>query len=211
MPSGRGPRSSPRSTRTPRRSDRGQRRSARGIPARVPRRLRGWTTLSKEHRVKHPRFRWAALAAAVATFGLASTAQAADPQIINTNSGRALEAHSDRRVTVSPSNAANLRQHWQIETGSNGQVRYRSSAFASCLVTPLGATSASVDRLTLGPCGGIGARNLWSPASFSTSGSLIQSAQSTQIISEALCIGGPCDDLAHVVPGSFAPLDFITR
>lgn len=152
-------------------------------------------------------------AAVLSTLALASSAHAAGPQIVSTNSGKALEAQPDGRVAVRTSNTSNLRQHWTVETASSGKVRYRNDALLSCLVTPPGATPSSVDELRMGPCFGIGARNLWSPLSFSTSGRLIKSMQTGQLAAEPLCIGtSPCDDLVRLAPANFSPaLDFILR
>ena len=160
----------------------------------------------------HSPIRWA-LAAVLGGLALSSTAQAAGPQIVSTNTGLALEARSDARVSARASNAANLRQHWTVESASNGHVRYRNDALGSCLVTPPGATPENVDELRVGPCGGVGARNLWSPLSFSAAGRLIKSAQTGQLIAEPLCIADlPCDDLARLDPASFSPaLDFVLR
>jgi hypothetical protein len=154
-----------------------------------------------------------ALAAVLGSLAFASTAHAAGPQIVSTNSSKALEAQLDGRVTVRSSNTSNLRQHWTVETASNGLVRYRNDALLSCLVTPPGATSTSVNELRMGPCFGIGARNLWSSLSFSSSGRLMKSAQTTQLVAEPLCIDiSPCDDLARLAPASFSPaLDVILR
>jgi hypothetical protein len=152
-------------------------------------------------------------AAVLSTLALASTAHAAGPQIVSTNSGKALEAQPDGRVAVRSSNPSNLRQHWTVESASGGKVRYRNDGLLSCLVTPPGATPSSVDELRMGPCGGIGARNLWSQLSFSSIGRLLKSAQTTQLAAEPLCIdSSPCDDLARLAPASFSPaLDFILR
>ena len=159
------------------------------------------------------RIRWA-LASVLGGLVFSSSAYAASPQIVSTNSGKAHEAQFDGRVTVAASNPVNVRQQWQVEPAANGQVRYRNGALlGSCLVTPSGAAPATVDRLQLGPCFGVGKRNQWSSLSFSTAGRLLKSAQTAQLASEPLCIGvGPCDDLAHLVPASFSPaLDFILR
>ena len=155
----------------------------------------------------------AAAASAAAAVSFSAAAQAAGPQILSTNSGRALEAQFDGRVKVATSNVSALRQRWLVETGANGKVRYRNEGLpGSCLVTPPDATASSVNNLALGPCFGIGARNLWSPLTFNTAGGFLQSAQTSQLASEPLCIdSSPCDDFAHVVPASFAPLEFILR
>ena len=170
-------------------------------------------THRRERATTRSRMRWIPLAGVLAALTFSATAQAAGPQIVSTGSGHALQAESNFSVTVRPSNAANFRQRWQVEPAANGLVRYRNSALGSCLVTPVGATASSVNPVALGPCFGIGARNLWSSLSFSTSGRLLKSAQTGQLVAAPLCIdASPCDNLARVVPASFSPaLDFVLR
>ena len=116
------------------------------------------------------RLRLILLAAVVATAALAfgSTARAdASTQLINAGSiefgppALAMEVAPDGtdRVFLQPPNPQSFRQQWQKEPVVNGQSRYRNKATNKCLIVP--AVAGANDDLLVGPCSGVGARNMW--------------------------------------------------
>ena len=116
------------------------------------------------------RLRLILLAAVVAIAALASgsaTRADASTQLINAGSiefgppTQAMEVVPDGtdRVFLQPSNPQSFRQQWQKEPVVNGQSRYRNKATNKCLIVP--PVAGANDDLLVGPCSGVGARNLW--------------------------------------------------
>jgi hypothetical protein len=107
-----------------------------------------------------------AAVAGTAALALGSPARAdASTQLINAGTVEfgpptlALEVGFDSRVFIRPSNPRSFQQQWDKEPEGNGRSRYRNRATNACLIVP--ATTNPGDDLRVGPCGGVGARNLW--------------------------------------------------
>jgi hypothetical protein len=104
------------------------------------------------------------LAALIATlalaFGAAARADAAPVQLINAaQRGNAMEVLPDGTVALRPSKPASFRQKWEKEPFGTIGFRFRNLATNGCLIVPAVTVDNAV--LRVGPCGGVGNRNLW--------------------------------------------------
>jgi hypothetical protein len=115
------------------------------------------------------------LAAVVATLALAflSAARAdASAQLINAAQRQnAMEVLADGTVALRPSKPASFRQKWDKEPFGTIGFRFRNLATSACLITP--STVIDNQLLRVGPCGGVGNRNLWqvhNPVKFNGAG-----------------------------------------
>jgi hypothetical protein len=116
------------------------------------------------------------LAALIATialaFGAAARADAAPVQLINAaQRGNAMEVLADGTVALRPSKPASFRQKWEKEPFGTIGFRFRNLATNGCMIAP--ATAINNQILRVGPCGGVGNRNLWrvrNPVKFNGAG-----------------------------------------
>lgn len=111
----------------------------------------------------------AALIAALA-FG-AARADAAPVQLRNAQNGQMMEVLADNTVALRASKPASFRQKWEKEPLGTVGFRFRNLATNACLIAPPTAINNTV--LRVGPCGGVGNRNLWrvhNPVKFNGAG-----------------------------------------
>ena len=103
----------------------------------------------------------AALIAMIAlAMGAAARADAAPVQLINAaQKTKAMEVLADGTVALRPSKPASFRQKWEKEPFGTIGFRFRNLATNACMIAP--ATAVNNTALRVGPCGGVGNRNLW--------------------------------------------------
>jgi Cytolethal distending toxin A/C domain len=118
----------------------------------------------------------ALLLALVATlalgFGATARAEAAPTQLTNAAQRQnAMEVLANGTVALRASKPASFRQKWEKEPFGTIGFRFRNLATNACLITP--QTAINNETLRVGPCGGVGNRNLWrvhNPVKFNGAG-----------------------------------------
>lgn len=112
-----------------------------------------------------------ALAAVALVLCLTARADAAPTQLTNAANGRAMEVLADGQVALRASKPASFRQKWEKEPFGTIGFRFRNLATNACLIVP--SLVINNVNLRVGPCGGVGSRNLWrvhNPVKFNGAG-----------------------------------------